>query len=154
MKTALRPARGLSRVLTDWLDSDSIFDRDLFDLRTSSLFARPGINIPSANVREDEKEYAIELAAPGLKRDDFTLEVDNGTLTVSAQKEEKSEERKKKDGYFRREYSYDSFSRSFVLPDNVREDEIKAQYNDGILTVSIPKVQGTPPKPSKKIAVS
>lgn len=107
--------------------------------------------VPSVNVNENEKEFTIEMAAPGLEKKDFKLEVDNGYLTISSEKEEEKKEEKK--NYLRREYSYNSFKRSFVLPDNSVADKINAKYDNGILHVSIPKETVTINKPVKEIKV-
>lgn len=107
--------------------------------------------VPSVNVNENEKEFTIEMAAPGLEKKDFKLEVDNGYLTISSEKEEEKKEEKK--NYLRREYSYNSFKRSFVLPDNSVADKINAKYDNGILHVSIPKEKVTITKPVKEIKV-
>lgn len=130
----------------------SLFDRDLFDWGNEFLSSRLGINVPTANVAETPKEYKVELAAPGLDRKDFKVEIDNGTLTISAEKEE---EKKEKDGgYSRREYSFNSFSRSFALPDNVRDNNIDAKYENGVLRIVIPKEKETPVKVARKVEVS
>lgn len=140
---------GLPSLLSDFFGS-SLIDRDFFDLDVFP--SRLGINVPTANVTETAKEFRIELAAPGLERKDFNVEVENHTLKISAEKEE---EKKEKDGeYSRREYSFNSFSRSFALPDNVKEGNIDAKYENGVLRVSIPKAKETPVSPSHKVAVS
>ena len=110
------------------------------------------MSVPSANISETPKAYVLELAAPGLKRDDFKLEVENHALTVSAEKQE--EKKEKKNGYSRKEYSFDSFSRSFTLPDSVKESDISASYADGILKITIPKIEETPEQPALAIPVS
>jgi HSP20 family protein len=92
---------------------------------------------PAVNIREDEKEFTIELAAPGLKKDDFKINLENRVLSISKESEEKKEE--VKDNYTRREFVYNSFSRSFRLPKSILEDKIKADYKDGVLTISLPK---------------
>lgn len=107
--------------------------------------------VPSVNVDENEKEFTIEMAAPGLEKKDFKLEVENGYLTISSEKEEEKKEEKK--NYLRREYSYNSFCRSFALPDNSMSDKINAKYENGILHVSIPKEKMTVKKPAKEIKV-
>jgi|SRR5690349_21779257 len=151
MKT-LTPARPLSGLLTDWLRPDSLLDRGFFNFDKDLMFAKPGINVPSVNIRETEKEFILELAAPGLQRSDFEIELDQHNLTISAEKEEESEE--EKDEYARREYSYNSFSRSFTLPENVKESAIDARYDKGILTVTVPKLKQDASKPAQKITVS
>ena len=154
MNTSLTPATRLSRMMTEWLRPDSLFDREFFDIESSPFFSKTGVTVPSVNIRETPQEYIIDVAAPGLLREDFKLEVDNHTLTISAEKEEEKEERKEKNGYSRREYSYNSFSRSFALPENVREGEIDARYDKGILTVKVPKSKSTSTKPVQRIQVS
>ena len=109
-----------------------------------------GISIPAVNVTENKKEYKLEVAAPGFKKEDFNLEVKNGYLTISG--ESKSDEEKKDEQYTRREFRYNSFSRSFALPDNVREQDIQARYNDGILWITLPKATDEPVV-SKSISV-
>ena len=142
----------MSRFLSDW--PSSLLDRDFFDVESNMLPARLGVNIPSVNIRETPKEYVLEVAAPGLERKDFNIEVDNRTLTISAEKEEKKEEKREEDGYSRKEYSFNSFSRSFTLPDNVKDSDIDAKYDNGILKVTVPKEKETAGKAVKKITVS
>ncbi|MEI5579364.1 Hsp20/alpha crystallin family protein, partial [Streptomyces brasiliscabiei] len=86
---------------------------------------------PAVNVSETDKNYEIEVAAPGMKKDDFKVKVENGAIHISAERKEEKEEKQK--NYTRQEYSYNSFSRSFTLPEDVKEDDIKAQYEDGVL---------------------
>lgn len=153
MNTSLTPATRLSRLFTDWLRPDSLIDREFFDWEPSLLGSRLGVNVPSVNYRETPKEFILEVAAPGLERKDFKLEIDNNTLCISAEKEEKKEESEKGNGYFRKEYSYNSFSRSFALPENIKEGAIDAKYENGILTVTVPKQKETPTKAVHTIAV-
>jgi HSP20 family protein len=107
--------------------------------------------VPSVNVNETEKEFSIEMAAPGLQKKDFKLEVSNGNLTISAEKEEESKEEKK--NYLRQEYSYQSFCRTFSLPENTLSEKINAKYDNGILHVVIPKEKVTVTQPAKEIKV-
>lgn len=154
MNLTLRPTTGLSRVFSDWLRPDTIFDRDFFDIESNLLPVRLGVNVPSVNIKETPKEYTLEVAAPGLERKDFNIEVENHTLKISAEKEENKEEKKESDGYSQKEYSYNSFSRSFYLPENVKQAAIDAKYENGILKVHVPKAKETSDKPAHKIAVS
>jgi HSP20 family protein len=96
-------------------------------------------NTPAVNVEETEKEYQIEVAAPGLEKEDFKVNIDRNVLTISSTKENKNEE--KRDGYLRREFNYNSFSRAFTLPDNTETTKIKASHKNGVLSISIPKVE-------------
>lgn len=130
----------------------SLLDRDFFGLDSDFFPSRLGINVPAVNISETPKEYRLELAVPGLERKDFNVEVDNHVLKITAEKEEEKDE---KDGeYARREYSFNSFSRSFALPEGVKEGSIDAKYDDGLLKISIPKVKESPVKPALKVAVS
>ena len=157
MSSALRTKPGLPSLLSDWLKPGwnpgwkpaALFDRDIFDF-DRGLFQSLGVNTPSANIRETPKEFLLELAAPGLERKDFNIEVKNGMLCISSEKEE---EKKEENGYYRREYSYNSFSRSFTLPENVKEEKIDARYENGILRVSLPKKKETPVESAHKIQV-
>lgn len=130
------------RLFPGILDSEG----DLFDFNGGSIL------IPDANIIENEKAYSIELAAPGLERNDFKVEVNNGVLTISAEKEEETKEEHK--NYKRREFSYNSFTRSFSLPDNSLPDKIEAKYDNGILRVVLPKKEVSLSKPAKEIKVS
>jgi len=91
--------------------------------------------VPAVNVSESDKSYDIEVAAPGMKKEDFKVKVEKGTLTISAEKKEEKEEKRK--NYTRQEYNFNSFSRSFSLPDDVVEDDIKAFYEDGLLKLTV-----------------
>ena len=106
------------------------------------------------NIKETSTDYVLEVAAPGLERKDFNIEVKNDTLTISGEKEEEKEEKKKKNGYSRKEYSFNSFSRSFSLPENADESAIKAKYENGILRISIAKTKEPAAQSPTKIQVS
>ncbi|HEY9005755.1 MAG TPA: Hsp20/alpha crystallin family protein [Ohtaekwangia sp.] len=150
MSLTVRKNGGTPSLLSDFFGAASLFDRDLFDM---SIFpSRLGINVPTANITETSKEFRLELAAPGLERKDFDVKVENNTLTISAEKEE--EKRERQGEYSRHEYSFNSFSRSFALPEGIKEGAIDAKYENGILKVSIPKAKETPAKPVHKITVS
>lgn len=112
----------------------NLFDDDLF-FRTKSNAS----SMPAVNIKENEKEFRLELAVPGIDKDNLKIEVNDDLLTISS--EMKNETKDEKDGYKRREFSYSSFCRSFYLPENTKVEEIKASYKDGILDVEIPKVK-------------
>lgn len=121
-------------------DVDRFFENDL--LRMPAQIGRQLMrNMPATNIRENEREYMIELAAPGMAKDDFEIDVAEGMLTISSQKEQDTT--KEEDNYTRREYNYSSFSRSFKLPDAVNADEIKARYDEGVLKITVPKREET-----------
>ncbi|MEQ8575879.1 MAG: Hsp20/alpha crystallin family protein, partial [Fulvivirga sp.] len=105
----------------------------------------------SANVIEDDKEFKIELAAPGMKRDDFKVDIVNNKLTISSEKKDEKEE--VNENYTRKEFSYNSFSRAFILPESVEVDKIEASYKDGILKLDLPKKPEVAKLTKKAIAV-
>ena len=115
---------------SSWLSN--LMDDD--DLIESNLMKR---SLPKVNVKESDQEYDVEMAAPGYSKKDFKITLDNGLLTLSAEKKEEKEEKEK--NYTRREFGYSSFERSFNLPENVNEEDIKARYEDGVLRLTIPK---------------
>lgn len=117
-------------------DVDRFFENDLF--RMPAQIGRQMMrNMPATNIRESEKDFTIELAAPGMTKDDFNIDIDEGMLTISSQKEEDTT--KEEENFTRREYNYSSFSRSFRLPESVNADEIKARYEEGVLKINVPK---------------
>ncbi len=120
-----------------------------FERRLYTPFKHDGF-IPAANITENEKSFDIEIAAPGLKKEDFKINLENNVLTVSTEKEaEKKEETK---NYTRKEFVYGSFCRSFTMPKTVETDQIKASYENGILKLELPKKEET--KITKEIVVS
>jgi HSP20 family protein len=132
---------------------DDFFGRDLLD-STLENWRTIGTTLPSINVRETNDDILIEVAAPGMKRDDFKVELDNNALTISSQREDNREEKDEEGTYTRKEFSYSSFQRSFLLPQNkVKGDEISAKYIDGVLHIVVPKTADAKTKPAKQIAV-
>jgi HSP20 family protein len=127
--------------LSNFFDNDRFFDS--IDLKKLSM--------PPVNVKETEKGFEVEVAAPGLSKKDFKINVDNGVLTISSEKEEQKEQKEK--DYTRREFSYNSFSRSFTMPENANEDDIKANYQDGILKLTVAKKTTLQPKAKKAIEI-
>ncbi|MBT8254188.1 MAG: Hsp20/alpha crystallin family protein [Flavobacteriaceae bacterium] len=108
-------------------------------------------NEPAMNVKETEGEYQVELAAPGLEKDDFEISIDDGYLIVKAEKSFEKED--KEDNFTRREFSYNSFRRSLMLPEDVKEEEIKASYENGVLKFNLSKKELTEVKHPKKIEI-
>jgi HSP20 family protein len=110
------------------------------------------LTVPPVNIRETDTAFEVELSAPGKKKEDFNIEVENELLTISSQfSEHKPEEEEGK--YTRREFSFSSFRRSFALPESVKDDEIKAAYEHGILKISLPKREEALPKPKRAIDI-
>jgi HSP20 family protein len=108
------------------------------------------ISVPAVNIAETDKQYDVAVAAPGMKKDDFKIDLEGDMLTISAEKAETKEEKDKQ--YNRREYNYSSFRRSFTLPEGVKRDKIEAKYEDGVLYLVLPKNE-TAKVYSKSIAV-
>ncbi len=131
---------------------DDFFSRDLFDWNFNNYFTA-GTTLPAVNIVETNENFVVEMAAPGMKKDDFSIELTNDLLKISSAKQFESE-LGEGERYTRREYSYQAFQRSFQLPKNVVEDtKIHAKYEDGILRVLIPKKETAKALPPKKIAV-
>ncbi|MGB2758705.1 MAG: Hsp20/alpha crystallin family protein [Maribacter stanieri] len=105
--------------------------------------------VPAVNIKENEKDFELELFVPGRVKDDFKIEIDDSVLTISAELKEKNEE--VKENFTRREFSISSFKRSFTLPDTVATDNIEATYEGGILKFNIPKKEEALPKPKRLI---
>ena len=109
-------------------------------------------SLPAVNIIESKDDYRIEVAAPGLNKEDFKVNLENNVLTVSSEKEENQESNEKK--VMRREFSYYSFSRSFTLPQTINSDKIMASHKDGILTITIPKKEEAKEKHARDIKIS
>lgn len=118
----------------------SVFRDDFWDDNTHFLnsFMKES-NTPKVNIKESEESYTLELAVPGKRKDDFSIEVDRSKLIIFS--EEKKEEEETKDQYTRKEYNYKSFQRSFQLPEDIKHDAIQASYDNGVLTIEIPKTK-------------
>lgn len=138
------------RLVNDFFEND-LFNYGLTDFN-NGFFRNREAFVPSVNISENNKDFTIEMAAPGLEKKDFKIELENGYLVVSAEK--KNEEKEEKSNYCRREFSYQSFSRSFIIPDNSLPDKIDAHYQDGILKLTLPKKEVTISSPKKEIKVA
>ena len=125
---------------------EDFFSKPFFDLFNGGFPTRT-INVPAVNITERKDNYLVSVAAPGLKKEDFKIAVEGNLLTISSEKEDKSEE--KDETYTRQEYSYSSFERNFSLPDEVNKDKIDAHYKDGVLELVLPKKEE-----AKKMAIS
>lgn len=107
--------------------------------------------MPAVNIKELDTQFEIELAVPGLQKDNFEIEVEDGILSISASQEE--EQLNEKGKFTRREFSYNSFRRSFTLPDSVDSAKIDAHYKEGVLQVLLPKYKEAQPQPKKLIKI-
>ena len=107
--------------------------------------------VPSVNIKDNTEAFELELAVPGFKKEDFKVEVDNDVLTISS--EVKSENEEVKDNYTRKEFSFSSFKRAFTLPETVDGNKIDANYEDGILKLTLPKKEEALPRPKRLISI-
>ena len=107
--------------------------------------------MPAVNITEHKDDYQVALAVPGLKKDDFKIDVAGNMLTISCEKEDTKEEKEKK--FTRKEYSYSSFSRSFTLPEEINKEKIEAKYEDGVLKLTLPRKEEARKISAKHIAV-
>lgn len=124
---------------------------DFFD---NAYMTRANATAPSINVAEDKEQYTVELAAPGMTKEDFNIHLDeNGDLVIGMEKKTNETEEKKERKYLRREFSYVKFQQTLVLPDNVDKSKIAAGVKDGILTIDLPKVNEEEVKLARKIEV-
>ncbi|GAB4041649.1 Hsp20/alpha crystallin family protein [Spirosoma jeollabukense] len=140
---------------------ENFFGRDMNDFFGQTTLQ----SIPAVNVVEHNDGFRIDVAAPGLKKEDFKLNLNHNNLTISAYREERNEQpaaqsdqdgqtdRKNQEKYARREFSYTSFQRTFMLPNSVEADQIKANYEDGVLKIEIPKREDAKVKPPRQIEI-
>ena len=133
------------------LGLQSIFD-DLFNNESFNI-AKASVDntTPAVNIRENEEGFHLDFALPGIAKDDVVIELDNDRLTVSSEK--KVENEQVKGNFTRREFHYNSFKRSFILPDTIDSAKIKAKHENGVLSIDIPKKEESKPKPARKIEI-
>ncbi len=128
---------------------DAFFGDDFL----SNFFENPNVGtVPAVNITETKEDFAIELAAPGMEKKDFKVDVHNKVLTISCEKEMKNEVENER--IMRREFCYSTFKRSFTLPESVDSEKIMASYKEGILKVNIPKREEAKEKPARQISIS
>jgi HSP20 family protein len=111
------------------------------------------VNVPACNIKETEKSFTLELAAPGRKKDDFQIEIDNDMLSISSEQSSESQKEEDDGRYSRKEFSYSSFTRSFSLPESVNMEKIDASYKDGVLHITLPKMDMQVSKSKKRIDI-
>lgn len=129
-----------TQALSKFTERVPVVFEDLFkpwnELFDGGLF-RKELTVPAVNIAEHKDHYLVSMSAPGLKKEDFKIDVEGDVLTISSEKEESNEE---KDGnYTRKEYNYSSFSRSFTLPDGANKEKVAAKYEDGVLKITVPR---------------
>lgn len=132
---------------------DDFFNRDLMNWRTNN-FSDTNTTIPAVNIKETAENYAVEVAAPGMTKKDFKVELDGNVLTISSEKTNRESENEG-ERYARREFSYQAFQRSFTLQKDVVDiDKIEAKYENGLLLLLIPKKEEAKQKPPRLIQIS
>lgn len=129
---------------------DELLNTDWVGGRTNNYIAK---TTPAVNVLESDDSFTLQVAAPGLNKEDFNIELDNDVLTISSQSED-NEATQEEGKFTRREFSYASFKRSFNLPDSVNVAEIKAAYEHGVLIVGLPKREEAKVQPSRMIEIA
>ncbi|WGH76470.1 Hsp20/alpha crystallin family protein [Tenacibaculum tangerinum] len=136
---------------TDFPTLPNVFN-DFFRDWSTLNFSDTNTTLPAVNIKENENEFTVDVAAPGMNKEDFQVNLENDVLTISSEKQENKEDTN--DNYTRKEYSYMSFKRSFTLPKGIVDSEkITATYKNGELKISIPKLEVVKPKPAKLITV-
>jgi HSP20 family protein len=134
---------------------DDILNRDLFNLSNTN-YSDTNTTIPAVNIKETSDRYEVEVAAPGMNKDDFKVELDGNILTISSEKTNQYQDQGREDErFYRREFSYQSFQRTFNLKKEVVDSEkIEARYDKGVLQLIIPKKEEARQKPPRLIQIS
>ena len=129
----------------------SVFN-DLFDV---DLMPKANFTAPAINVKESDKSYTVELAAPGMKKEDFNVHInDEGNLMIKMESKNEKKDEDKTTRYLRREFSYTKFEQTLILPDDVKREDISAKVDNGVLTVELPKVVEEKVKVSRQIDIA
>lgn len=150
-KNRRRPFSNL--IPSNFLDMDDFLENRLWGSNLLDVdFWNGKSREPALNIKETNDQFEIELAAPGFSKKDFEVNVDNGCLNISAEKSSSKED--KDENYTRKEFNYNSFSRSLQLPDSVKEEAIKAHYHDGILSFNLAKKEEAKKQKPKKIEIA
>jgi HSP20 family protein len=131
---------------------DRFFDNDLFDWSNRN-FSSTNTTLPSVNIKETTDDFEVELAAPGFQKADFKIELNQDVLSIVSDKKVENETREGQQ-FTRREFSYQSFNRTFTLPNSADGNKIKAKYENGLLKIFIPKKEEAKPKPARQIAIA
>lgn len=133
---------------------DDFFGRDLFNWGNQN-FSNTNTTIPSVNIKETPNEYKVEVAAPGMSKEDFKIELDGNNLCLRSEKSSEKQEGEEDGTYSRKEFSYQSFQRSFVLQRDVMDlEKIEAKYENGLLCLTIPKKEEAKQKPPRTIEIA
>lgn len=140
--------------LASWVDD--MWGKDFWGKDFGGMMeklGRMGTSIPAVNIHETDEAYTLEVAAPGMQKDEFDISLKDKTLTISSQKKQEKEEKNQDKNYIRREFSFSAFSRSFTLPENVDTEHISARYEEGMLHISLPKKEAAGEVSGRKIDI-
>jgi len=129
----------------------NLLGSNIFDMTN---FTSPGSTLPAVNIKERKDDFCVQLAAPGMQKEDFKIELENNILSISSEKEVSTEEKDEDRDFTRKEFSYSSFQRSFTLPKSAQEENISASYKNGVLEVIIPKKEEAKQRPARKIDIN
>ena len=128
----------------------TVFD----DFLSSDFMPRTSVTAPAVNVKEDEKAYTMEVAAPGIKKEFCRVSInDNGNLNIAIENKLEHKEEDKKQHYLRREFSYTNYQQAYTLPEDVKKEDISAKVEDGVLTVILPKTKKEEAKVTRTIEI-
>ena len=130
-------------LLEDFWNNDTLIEDRFWNTR---------VNLPAVNIIEKDDKFLIEMAAPGLRKEDFKINIENGILQIDSESQREVEE--EKDNYTRKEFNYSSFSRSFTLPENASEENIAANYENGVLKLKIQKLKSETSHKKKQILIA
>lgn len=147
----------LAKLSNNWMNSfptyfDRFFENDLMDWNGKN-YSKTNTTLPAVNIQENENEFVIDVAVPGFKKEDFQVNYENGLLSISSELKNESED-SENGKYTRREFSYQSFKRSFTVADKLVDgDKITANYENGLLHITLPKREEAKPKPKREIEI-
>ena len=124
------------------------------DFFNTDYMPKASCTAPAINVTESDKDYTVELAAPGLKKEDFQVNInDDGNLVIKMEQKEEQKEEDKSRHYLRREFSYSKYEQTLILPDDVEKEQISAKVDNGVLTIDLPKTAAAQKKPARQIDI-
>jgi HSP20 family protein len=130
-----------NKALTRFTERSPLFFDDFFkpwnNWFETDFFNGKALTVPAVNITDNKDDFRVSLAVPGMKKDDFNIDIEGNMITISCEKEEKKEDKEAK--FTRKEYNFSSFSRSFTLPEEILKEKIEARYEDGILNLMLPK---------------
>jgi HSP20 family protein len=154
MNSLMKRSNGHLSMLPQWATLlEDVFGKDIIGEGFSAYGGQS--NLPAVNIKETDEAYELEMAVPGLVKEDFKIELQNSSIMISAQKKHKEEENNPSRHFTRREFSYHSFTRTFKLPEGmIQGDKISATYENGILLITVPKSEEAKPKPTRSIEIS